>query len=61
MNGFMVLKIYPNACEIEVCGVCKTGEELDEMIANIGECEKMTDELFYWETRNINLKSLEII
>ena len=60
MKGFIVLKIYPNECNIIACAVCKTGKELDEVIANIGECEKMTCEPFYWETRTLNLETLEI-
>lgn len=62
IKGFLIIKEYMNRFEEIVEPVCivKTGKELDDKILEIGECDLSVKHIDYWETRNINLDTLEI-
>lgn len=62
-KGFLIIKEYMNRIEEIVEPVCivENGEELDLKLLEIGECDLSVKNVDYWETRNINLDTLEII
>lgn len=62
-KGFLIIKEYMNRIEEIVEPVCivENGEELDSKLLEIGECDLSVKHVDYWETRNINLDTLEII
>lgn len=62
-KGFLIIKVYENRYEdvVEPICVCENGADLDKKILEIGECSLGVSHDDYWETRNINLDTLEII
>lgn len=63
IKGFLIIKEYMNRIEEIVEPVCivENGKELDLKLLEIGECDLCVKHVDYWETRNINLDTLEII
>lgn len=62
-KGFLIIKVYQNRCNniVESICVCENGTDLDEKLLEIGECNLHIYHDDYWETRNINLNTLEIV
>lgn len=61
-KGFLIIKIIRNRHEdvVEPICVCENGTDLDKKILEIGECNLNVYHDDYWETRDINLDTLEI-
>ena len=61
--GFLLFKVYPNRFDveepIEPLIIAKSGEELDEYMANYGECDLYTDDEDYWGIQNIDLDEIK--
>lgn len=61
--GFLLFKVYPNRFDveepIEPVIIVKSGKELDEYMANYGECDLDTDDEDYWEIQNIDLDEIK--
>ena len=61
---FLIIKVYPNReleDSLEAICVVKNGGELDKKISEIGESDLDIYDFNYYEVKNINLKTMEII
>lgn len=61
---FLIIKVYPNRDwddNLEAVCVAKNGAELDKKISEIGESDLDVYDLNYFEVKNINLETMEII
>lgn len=63
MKGFLLLKVYPNDEDNRIVPVAtaKTGEELDRIVEDVGECRWDISDIDYWETRVIDLETLQVV
>ena len=60
---FLLLKVYPNDeyCRVVAVGTAQTGEELDRLVEDTGECQWGSSDIDYWETRVIDLETLDVL
>lgn len=60
MKGFMIIKDYPNAIDLEVVEVVNTGKEVDDIVSELGECSLDINHVNYWEVKVIDLETYEV-